>query len=131
MLEFAEVAVRIVQILLLTAILMVFALVPLIGLYLWSDGVRETVQDFESWAARRRIKRKLKDAFKNNDPRTFATVVSPNEYRLMHGYTAAGTHHSLYDAVASYHMFDPLDDQSSKDTETLNRATEYSNDLNG
>lgn len=109
MLEIISVFVTILQYLTLFFVLGAFALTTFAGIYLMSAEIRDLVHDFEMWAAHRRLKRRMKD-------KQYPTI---------------------FEAVAANHGPDVQNllrtgkAQAVRDQTIINRATEYTNALNG
>lgn len=132
---------QVIQFVVLMILVGLFMLVPMIGLYLMSEGVREIVHDFERWAELRRLKRKFKKAVLTEQPRilNFPEALSPNEVRMMRGIVglpAPSKYASVFDETLAEHPeIDPRDilriskEQDAADQETLDRATEYRNGI--
>lgn len=140
---------NVIQCIVLGFIICVFAIFPLIGLYLMSETARELVEDFQMWAFKRRIKYKLKhgkvtvlnDEFIPNNGLPiikFKHPITPEEaaeIRKMIGERPKGFYNTIFEEVAAEHHVDPRDvvrsqkEQDAQDQETLDRATEYHNDL--
>ena len=126
MLNVISVIVTAFQFLILFVVLGAFTFVPVICLYLMSEGFRDVVYDFECWAERRRIRRSWK---KHTDQYGSMDIVSYAQFdaELTMGlYNHKMQNKTIYDEVAAYHMIDPLG-QELKDITILDTATEFHN----
>jgi len=102
----------------MAVILAVFSLFPLIGMYLMWEGFRDLVHDFQRWALKRLFKRKIKrNSLRNH------IVLLPSEPERKNL--------SIYDQ-----MIEEQKDAKrlqkeieARDQDTIDRATEYHNDL--
>lgn len=118
----------------MAVILAAVSLIPLIGMYLLSEEFRDIVKDFQRWEANWRVRRDAK-----NWPDAFDDLVSYSQkdaeltLSLYHNRRKPGF--IFEQTVADHPEIDPRDilrhhkEQDAQDQETLDRATEYRNDL--
>lgn len=113
---------QILQWIILAVILAAFSLIPLAGLYLASQEVRDIVKAFQRWESARRSRRESKHS------RSRRISYSQKDAEL-----TMRCYHTIYDEMVA--QFDPRDtlrlkkEQDAKDQETLDKATEYTNAL--
>jgi hypothetical protein len=106
-LEFVQFIVHVFQLLVLFFVLGLTVIMAMAGLYLASEEVRDSVHDFEMWAAHRRLNRRLK---KDPDPYPVLTEYAEKDnlvkVLLFEERTAFPT---VFDQVVYDHDGDPRD----------------------